>query len=162
MAQTLYRNSRGNQWVYGGLSIVALALIGGGALLAQPVLLLTGVVALPVAIYFFAQARYGNVMVTWQHLTVGKHTLALRELDRSFGAHPAEAVLSNVQLDRLNTQTASEVVGDTGIRIVGGAWGRLGRGMRWVVIRRSGSPDLLAVPARQQEHLLTALNTALA
>ncbi|MET9317077.1 hypothetical protein ABZX12_35105 [Kribbella sp. NPDC003505] len=162
MDETLYRKSMGNQWVYGGLAVAALALIGIGGLIAQPVLLVAGVVLLPVAIYFFAQARYGNVRVTRQELVVGKHTLVLRDLDRSFGAHPAEAVLSKDQLDRLNTQTASDVVGETGVRIVGGAWGRLGRGVQWIVVRRTDSPELLAVPARQPKDLLAAVNTALA
>lgn len=142
------------------ISIVGLFLIGVALLVAGRLALLA-VTALSIAvialIVLLSAERYRRIQLYQDRLVVGRDTLMLALLDRGHGTLLGTDVLDDSTRSSLEIGFSNRR-GD--IRIMGGAYGRMANGSKWVVLRQL-SGQRVVVASRKPDEFTAAMSSVL-
>lgn len=142
---------------WGVLLIAAVGFAAG--IWVSPVIFIASLIAAVVAVTILGMGRYSAIAVTSTELRVGRESIPLADIDTGFGVRRGREALSPQQQAAVEIAARSESK-RTGVRIVGGAYGRL-IGHEWLVVRRDGDPMLQVVATRRPADLQRLLRDLL-
>lgn len=114
--------------------------------------------ALILAAALYGVYRFGRIVLSADTLTVGTETLAVGQIDRSFGIRRDDALTNN---ERAEVERRTPVSKESTIRMPGGGWGR-NLTYKLLVAFEPASGKKIVLQTRRPDELETCLRVWLA
>jgi hypothetical protein len=115
--------------------------------------LVTGIVGFMAGLIYLSLGMYSKIILTSEQLKIGNTTIAVKDIDHSFGAKSAWEAMSPAEVDSL-----SGIVGPNS-SLIGGGWGK-SYGSKLIAIKLTGGA-VRTISSYKSHKLLEALNNLL-